>query len=171
MRVFHYNFQLILFQYYYYQFQHFLFLMIMFYRMIILIKEERELLGDILRKEKHDAQKRRRAQALLLADDGLTDSMIAERTGMSVRALQQLRERFVEEGVEITLNEKGKGHRPRSIPGADEARLIALVCVSKPEGSTRRTLRLLAEQWTTLAHTETKTVSYQSIRRTVQKTK
>jgi hypothetical protein len=42
------------------------------------IKEERELLGDIPRKGKHDAQKRKRAQALLLADEGLTDSMIAE---------------------------------------------------------------------------------------------
>jgi hypothetical protein len=48
-------------------------------------------------------------------------------------------------------------------------RLIALVCGPKPEGSTRRTLRLLAEQWTTLAHTETKTVSYQIIRRTLKK--
>ncbi|MDR2477493.1 MAG: hypothetical protein LBD18_06890 [Treponema sp.] len=55
---------------------------------VTLIKEERKLLGDILRKGKHDPQKRKRAQALLLADDGLIDSMIAERTGMSVRALQ-----------------------------------------------------------------------------------
>ncbi|MDR2478484.1 MAG: helix-turn-helix domain-containing protein, partial [Treponema sp.] len=94
---------------------------------VTLIKEERKLLGDILRKGKHDAQKRKRAQALLLADEGLIDSMIAERTGMSVRGLEQLRERFVEEGFEITLNGKGKGHRPRSIQGADEARLIALV--------------------------------------------
>jgi transposase len=138
---------------------------------VTLIKEERELLGDILRKGKHDAQKRRRAQALLLADEGLIDSMIAERTGMSVRGLEQLRERFVEEGFEIPLNGKGKGHRPRSIPGADEARLIALVCGPKPEGRTRWTLRLLAEQWTTLAHTETKTVSYETIRRTLKKTR
>jgi transposase len=133
---------------------------------VTLIKEERELLGDILRKGKHDAQKRKRAQALLLADDGLIDSMIAERTGMPVRALQQLRERFVEEGFEITLNGKGKGRRPRSIQRADEARLVALVCGPKPEGRTRWTLRLLAEKWTTLAHTETKTVSYETIRRT-----
>jgi transposase len=138
---------------------------------VTLIKEERELLGDILRKGKHNAQKRRRAQALLLADDGLIDSMIAERTGMSERGLQQLRERFVEEGFEITLNGKGKGHRPRSIQGADEARLVALVCGPKPEGRTRWTLRLLAEKWTTLAHTETRTVSYETIRRTLKKTK
>jgi transposase len=138
---------------------------------VTLIKEERKLLGGILRKGKHGAQKRKRAQALLLADDSLTDSMIAERTGMSVRGLEQLRERFAEEGFEIPLNGKGKGHRPRPIQGADEARLIALVCGPKPEGSTRWTLRLLAEQWTALAHTETRTVSYQTIRRTVQKTR
>jgi transposase len=138
---------------------------------VTLIKEERELLGDILRKGKHDAQKRRRAQALLSADEGLTDSMIAERTGMPVRGLEQLRERFVEEGFEITLNGKGKGHRPRSIQGEDEARLIALVCGPKPEGRTRWTLRLLEEKWTTLAHTETKKVSYETIRRTLKKTR
>jgi hypothetical protein len=90
---------------------------------------------------------------------------------MPVRGLEQLRERFVEEGFEITLNGKGKGHRPRSIQGADEARLIALVCGSKPEGRTCWTLRLPAEKWTTLAHTETKTVSYETIRRTLKKMK
>jgi hypothetical protein len=90
---------------------------------------------------------------------------------MSVRGLEQLRERFVEEGFETTLNGKRKGHRPRSIQGEDEARLIALACGPKPEGRTRWTLRLLAETWTTLAHTDTKTVSYETIRRTLKKTK
>jgi transposase len=139
--------------------------------LITLTREEKKILKDVLNKGKQDAQKRKRAQALLLAEDSYTDEMIADRTGMSQRGLEQLRQRFVEEGFEITLNGKGKGHRPKRLNGSDEARLIALVCGPKPDGRTRWTLRLLAEKWTTLAHTEVKTVSSETIRLTLKKTK
>jgi transposase len=97
--------------------------------------------------------------------------MVAERTGMSCRGLEQMRQRFVEEGFEVTLEGKPKGHRPRALQGKDEARLVALVCGPKPDGCTRWTLRLLQKTWTTLANTDTKTVSYETIRRTLKKTK
>jgi transposase len=138
---------------------------------VTLTKDEKTLLKEIINKGKHNAQKRKRAQALQLANGNYTDDMIAERTGMSRRGLEQLRQRFVEEGFEVTLEGKPKGHRPKSLGGADEARLIALVCSPKPHGRTRWTLRLLADKWSTLAHTETKTVSYETIRRTLKKTK
>ena len=70
---------------------------------------------------------------------------------MSRRGLEQLRQRFVEEGFEITIKGKTRGHKPRALNGADEARLIALVCSPKPDGRTRWTLRLLADKWSTLA--------------------
>jgi transposase len=137
---------------------------------VTLTGEEKELLNGIINKGKENAQKRKRAQALLLSDEGYTDEMIAERVGMTRRGLEQLRQRFVEEGFETTLEGKPKGHRPRSLQGKDEARLVALVCGPKPEGSTRWTLRLLAEKWTTLANTDTKSVCYETIRRTLKKT-
>jgi transposase len=137
---------------------------------VTLTNDEKKILSDVINKGKHNAQKRKRAQALLLADKNYTDAIIAERTGMSCRGLEQLRQRFVEEGFEITLEGKNKGHRPRALGGADEARLIALVCGPKPDGSARWSLRLLAKTWSTLAGTETKTVSYETIRRTLKKT-
>jgi len=137
---------------------------------VTLTKKEKALLREIIDKGKHNAQKRKRAQALLFANETYTDDMIAERTGLSRRGMEQLRQRFVKEGFEVTLEGKPKGHRPKALGGADEARLIALVCGQKPDGRTRWTLRLLAEAWTTLAHTETKTVSYETIRRTLKKT-
>jgi len=139
--------------------------------LITLTMEEKKILKEVVNKGKHDAQKRKRAQALLLAEEGYTDEMISERTGMSRRGLEQLRQRFVEEGFEVTVAGKGKGHRPKALNGSDEARLLALVCGPKPDGRTRWTLRLLAEKWTTLAHTEVKTVSAETIRRTLKKTK
>ena len=137
---------------------------------VTLTTDERKLLGDIINKGKQNAQKRKRAQVLLLADEGYTDELITGRTGMSRRGLEQLRERFVEKGFEPTVEGVNKGHRPRSIRGEDESRLIALVCGPKPDGSARWTLRLLEETWKSLAHTETKSVSRETIRRTLKKT-
>ena len=137
---------------------------------VTLTKDEKELLSEIINKGKHNSEKRKRAQALLLANESYTDQMIADRTGLSRRGLEQLRQRFVEEGFEVTLKGKPRGHRQKTLSGADEARLIALVCSPKPDGRTRWTLRLLADKWTTLAHTETKTISRETIRRTLKKT-
>ena len=136
---------------------------------VTLEKNEKALLKEIINKGKHSAEKRKRAQALLLADEKYTDDMIAERTGLSRRGLEQLRQRFVEEGFETTVNGKPRGHRPKSLGGKDEARLIALVCGPKPDGRTRWSLRLLADTWKTLAHTDTKTISRDTVRRTLKK--
>jgi transposase len=137
---------------------------------VTLTKEEKETLKGIINKGKQSAEKRKRAQALLLADQHYTDAMIAERTGLSSRGLEQLRQRFVEEGFEVTLAGKPRGHKPKKLSGEDEARLIALVCSPKPDGKARWTLRLLSERWSTLAYTDTETVSHQTIWRTLKKT-
>jgi transposase len=138
---------------------------------VTLTKDEKEQLKAIVHRGKQTAQKRKRAQALLLVDEGYSDETAGERTGMSRRGLEQLRQRFVEEGFESTVAGKPRGHRLKSLQGKDEARLVALVCGPKPEGRTRWTLRLLAETWETLAYTETKKVSYETIRQTLKKTK
>jgi len=137
---------------------------------VTLTKEEKAILKEIVNKGKHNAQKRKRAQALLFANENYTDEMITERSGMSRRGLEQLRQRFVEEGFEVTLTGKPHKYKQKKLNGEDEARLIALVCGPKPEGRTRWTLRLLEDTWKTLAYTETKTVSYETIRRTLKKT-
>ena len=49
---------------------------------VTLIKEEKRTLSDIVHKGKHSAEKRKRAQALLLAEEHYTDDMIADRTGL-----------------------------------------------------------------------------------------
>ena len=137
---------------------------------VTLTKEEKKKLNEIINKGKHSASKRKRAQALLLSDKNYTDEMIADRVGLSCRGLEELRQRFVEEGFETTLTGKPRGHRPKALNGADEARLIALVCSPKPDGRARWTLQLLADKWSTLAHTETKTISKDTVRRTLKKT-
>jgi transposase len=138
---------------------------------VTLTENEENLLHDIINRGKHGAQKRKRAQALLLANEGCTDEQIAEKAGMHCRAIEDLRRRFVEDGFETTLEGKARGHRPRILTGEDEARLIALVCGPAPEGCTRWTLRLLADTWVTPENTDTKVASRETIRQTLKKTK
>ena len=138
---------------------------------VTLTEDEKELLNEIINRGKHSAEKRKRALALLLADENYTDEVIAERSRLSRRGIEQLRQRFVEEGFEVTLKGKPRGHRLKKLGGEDEARLIALACSPKPDGSARWSLRLLRDTWSTLAYTDTKTVSHVTIRETLKKTK
>ncbi|MDR3341182.1 MAG: helix-turn-helix domain-containing protein [Treponema sp.] len=73
---------------------------------VTLTDEERKHLSRIINTGKHSAQKRKRAQAMLLADEGMIDSEIAERVEMHRRGVEALRQRFVEDGFEATLEGK-----------------------------------------------------------------
>ncbi|MDR1219722.1 MAG: helix-turn-helix domain-containing protein, partial [Treponema sp.] len=67
---------------------------------VTLTEDEKEALHEIINKGKHSAQKRKRAQALLLTEEGYTDDMTADRVGMHRRGIEELRQRFEEEGFE-----------------------------------------------------------------------
>jgi transposase len=99
---------------------------------VTLTEDEKKVLHEIINRGKHGAQKRKRAQALLLTDEGYTDEETADRAGMHRRGIEELRQRFVEEGFETVLEGKPRGHRHRMLTGEDEARLVTLVCGPVP---------------------------------------
>jgi hypothetical protein len=107
-----------------------------------LTTEEEKLLCDTMNRGKHGAWKRRWAQALLCAHEGCTDIMTAKWTGTQRRSVGALRQRFVEEGFETTLEGKPRGRRLRALAGEDEAWLTALVYRPDPESGACWTVRL-----------------------------
>ncbi len=131
--------------------------------------EERTTLQRIIRSGKHSARKISWAHALLKADAGWKDEKIAEALDISLPTVQRIRQRFVEEGLEVALG--AHSHKPRPylqrLDGEQEAKLIALACSSAPEGYKRWTLRLLAEKVVELQVVEQ--VSYQTVRRVLKK--
>jgi hypothetical protein len=78
---------------------------------VTLEKDEENLLHGIINRGKHGAQKRKRAQVLLLINEGYTDEMAAGIAGRHCRALEDLRQRFVEDRFEVTLEGKVRGRR------------------------------------------------------------
>lgn len=132
--------------------------------------DERRRLHRIIRSGKHAARKIRWAHALLKADQGGTDEQIAEALDISLPTVQRIRQRFVEEGLEVALGARSHTPRPylRRLNGTQEAKLIALACSQAPEGHQRWTLRLLADKLVELQVVER--VSYQTVRRVLKKT-
>jgi len=132
--------------------------------------EECRVLRRITRSGKHSARKIRWAHALLKANAGWNDKEIAEALDISLPTVQRIRQRFVEEGLDVALG--ARSHKPRPylqrLDGRQEARLITLACSQAPEGQQRWTLRLLAEKMVELQYVER--VSYQTVRRVLKKT-
>jgi transposase len=138
-----------------------------------LTSEERERLNGLVSKGRASARKIGRARVLLTVDaDGpnWTDQQAADAFGMRANTVADIRERFVEEGLDRALERKKPDEPPRrrKLDGAGEARLIAMACGEAPEGRARWTLRLLAGQLVELAIVDG--ISHETVRRTLKKT-
>jgi transposase len=113
---------------------------------VCLNKDQREFLKNLTRKGKESARKIKRANVLLLADEGKTDKEIQTIVKVSDTMVEVTRKKFVLEGLENALNEKPRPGKPKKIDGRKEAELITLACSKPPEGRAKWTLRLLADK-------------------------
>lgn len=136
---------------------------------VTLTAEEVSVLEDVLNHGKHSAQKRKRAHAMLLAHQGLTDQDNSAKSGMRVRSIQDMRRHFVEEGFELTLDGLPKKARSERIAGEDKARLIALACEVKPDGHSHWSLRVIQEKFLALENVSVDSVSHETIRKVLKK--
>jgi transposase len=140
---------------------------------VCLSDSEREVLRQVIKKLKGTAGKVRRAHILLKADaDGpnWTDRKIAEAFGCRIKTVENIRQRLVTEGFEITLCGKQRDQPPRAkaLDGKQEAKLIALRLGKPPQGFANWSLRLLAQRVVELGIVET--VSHETVRQTLKKT-
>ena len=138
-----------------------------------LTSEERNVLREVVNKLKGSSQKVRRAQVLLKADvDGpnWTDNQIADAYSCRTKTVENIRQRLVTEGFEVTLNGKKRDKAPRQkvFDGEQEARVIALRLGDPPKGFANWSLRLLAGQVVELGIVDS--VSHETVRTTLKKT-
>jgi len=143
---------------------------------VTLTKEEREYLNKIVSKGTHKSQKVINALLLLGCDEGdfqerrSTNKELSRVLKIGMRKIDRVKKRFIEEGLDITLNGK-KGSRiyAKKADGDFEAHLIALSCSEPPAGFSRWSLRLLADKVVELKYIDN--VSHETIRRVLKKTK
>ena len=140
---------------------------------VSLTAAERSELEMLVRRGKTPAYKIRHAHVLLKVDangPGWSDERAVEAFGCHLNTVRNLRERFVDGGLDAALSRKKQKapSRKRSLDGAGEARLIALACSPPPDGRTRWTLNLLSDRLVALDVVEA--ISGQTVRRTLKKT-
>ena len=114
--------------------------------------DEREALKNILAADKAARHKKHKARVLLKIDQGgqgpaWIDQKAAEAFDCTVRSIEKLRKRLVEDGFEDILEHGNVNNSyARKITGREEAKIIATACGQAPEGRSRWTLRLLRDQ-------------------------
>lgn len=75
--------------------------------LVNLSKQEKAQLEELTKKGQSAARKIRRANIILLADEGLKDKEIAKALNAAVTTVELVRKRLVEEGLEAALAERG----------------------------------------------------------------
>lgn len=142
---------------------------------VTLTKSERHELEQLLSHGKADVRRLNHARILLKADESKwgpawSDVDIADGLETSVSTVERIRCRFVEEGLEHALSPYRKPRRTyrRKLDGAGEAKLIAIACSTPPEGQSRWSLRMLAEQMVELDYVDE--ISHETVRQTLKKT-
>lgn len=138
-----------------------------------LTQEERETCGLIVKKLKGTSQKVRRAQILLKADaDGpaWTDKKIAEAFSCRTKTVENIRQRFVQEGFGAALERKKPEAPPteKLLDGEQEAKIIATRLGPPPKGYANWSLRLLASKVVELEIVDS--ISHETVRQTLKKT-
>jgi hypothetical protein len=120
------------------------------------------------------ARKLTRARILLKSDQGphgpgWTDVRVADAVETSQPTVARVRQQYVEEGLEATLNRQAPNRvYVRKLDGAQEAQLIALACSAPPAGHADWSLRLLAGRLVELEVVDE--ISHQTVGRVLKKT-
>lgn len=142
---------------------------------VTLTEEERERLESITQRGRHAAHRVVTALILLNCDEGESqphrrkNEDVAEVLNISMRRIDRVKKRFVEEGLEATLERKPSQRiYEKKADGDFEAHLVALSCSEPPKGHERWSLRLLADRAVELKYIDS--VSYETVRRVLKKT-
>lgn len=142
---------------------------------VTLTQEERQSLKEITSKGCHQSQKMLNALILLNTDEGkfqedrAVNTEISKILKISMKKIDRIKKRFVEEGMEIALT----GHNSSRVyehktDGDFEAHLVALSCSQAPCGYARWSLRLLADKVVELNYIDQ--ISHETVRQILKKT-
>lgn len=135
---------------------------------VTLTAEERQQLLEITHQNKVSARRFKRAQILLLSDDGHQDGTIAQMLYVGESTVHRTRQKFVDGGVECALSEAPRLGGKRKLDGKAEAFLVATACSEPPKGKAQWTMQMLADRLVEVNLVDQ--ISDETVRRTLKKT-
>jgi transposase len=140
-----------------------------------LSEEQRRWLETMVRMSSTPAKHYLVARVLLMSDQSQgershTDGQIAEVLDISRRTVIRIKQRFVQENMQVALTGSFPQERPerRCLDGKGEAQLLHLACSQAPDGRQHWTLELLADRMVRLEYVEH--ISPETVRQALKKT-
>ena len=137
---------------------------------IRLNNKERATLKKLISAGTSPARVQSRARILLMASDMSTGSRgngksgtrrrtnsnqtIADTLQLCSKTVSRVRQRFVQDGLDLALYDKPRIGRPVELDGEVEAKLVMLACSTPPQGRSKWTLQLLADKMIELDYAE-----------------
>jgi transposase len=131
--------------------------------------EDRRTLEWFISTGERKARDITRAKILLKADDGLTDSQICEHVGCSIGTPYNVRKRYSERGLNAIHRKKSNRENEVKLDGNAEAHLLKIACSEPPEGHSRWTLHMLADELVTLDEIDFESISHETVRQRLKK--
>lgn len=113
---------------------------------IKLKKSEKTGLKKIIKKGNINAREYTRARVLLLSSEGQPPSFISRALTITKKTIQNIKERFLEGGLERALYDLPRSGQPTKFNGKHRANITALACTDAPEGHAKWSLTLLANK-------------------------
>lgn len=139
-----------------------------------LSEEEQAQLRTLIGRGETTASEQLHARIMLKANQGeggpgWIDAAIAGALEVDPSTVARVRRRYATEGLAAALHRKAPDRvYERKLDGEQEAMLVAIACSMPPEGRSRWTLRLLADEVVRLEVVET--ISYETVRTTLKQT-
>jgi transposase len=113
---------------------------------IKLRKSEKTALNKIIKKGNINAREYTRARVLLLSSEGEPPLFVARALSITKKTIQNIKERFLEGGLERALYDLPRSGQPTKFNGKHRANITALACTDAPEGYAKWSLTLLADK-------------------------
>ena len=119
---------------------------------VVLEQSEEMLLKKMVSSGTEKARTITRARVLLMTNEahhaGKTDRTICESLDVSRYIPRQVRQHYVEGGIDRAIFDAPRPGKPKHFTPADEAKVVAIACTDAPDGYDRWTLNLLEEEMT-----------------------
>ena len=140
---------------------------------VALTSKEQEHLEEVVSKGTAAAYRIKHANILLAADENgpkMNDDDIANSFRCHRNTVANIRQRFVEQGLDASLNRKKREIPPvpRKLDGRGEAKLISIACSTPPEGRAKWTMQMLADEMVIVKVVDY--ISDETVRNTLKKT-
>ncbi len=129
-----------------------------------LTSKDKKFLENIGRSGKEKSRTITRSRILLLSDQDWLNTDICAALSVTMKTVQNVCGRYINEGLDSALYEKPRSGRPEIFNGKERANITALACSKPPEGYSQWSLRLLADKAIELnfvddiSHTEINTI-------------